>query len=59
MFVVLRKFPEHKEWNICAVCATEDSAIEQVNKEIKSSREARYYSARNVYVAENGNHTWN
>lgn len=59
MYVVLRKFPEDKEWNICGVFNNDASADEQVAKEGKTGRVAMKLGAHSVWIAENGNHSWN
>lgn len=58
MYVVIRKFAEDKEWNVCGAFAQKYSADAEVQKQIKSGREAKAYSASHVWIAENGNHTW-
>lgn len=58
MYVIMRKFSEDENWNICGVACDKPTADIQVEKEIKTGREACCYTAHMVWIAENGNHTW-
>ena len=58
MRVVMRKFKEDKEWNVCGVFATDEAAEAECFKQIKSGREAKHFNASHVWIAENGNHSW-
>lgn len=58
MYVVMRKFSTDHQWNICGVFADKASVEAEMSAQEKSGREAVYYSASHVWIAENGNHTW-
>lgn len=58
MFVVMRKFEEDKDWNICGVFANEAFANAEVHKQEMSGRQSRRFYATHVWIAENGNHSW-
>jgi hypothetical protein len=58
MYVVMRKFEEDKEWNMCGAFSNEAYAGAEVHKQEASGRQARSFFASHVWIAENGNHTW-